>query len=484
MLRRAPLLPIALGLCCGVAAGPPETVGPSIAAAAVLVGVAAVLPARLGVAVLGGAAALLGSARASPPPPPTDETLWYALRLEETPRPGAAWTRATVLSRYRSGNPPVRLPAPAFATRVRTERWRAEFAADDRVLVEARTVETTSHPLLLPTAGSEPASIEPTTDRRGGRALRTIVRRMRDAIDPVVAPTLRPMLLALVLGEQHRVPPALRDAFARTGTSHLLAISGLHVGTAAAVALAGAKFGLRRLTSSWVGSRWEAIPLGGWPDRLAGAVAVLAAAGYVEVAGAPESARRSLAMLAALFAARALALPMSGWQALSAAAIAVVWSDPGAVRSLGFQLSIASVAGLIVAERIAPRWERPLPRAAALVVLGTAMTTLATAPLCALAWGVVPVASLWANPVAIPLLEGLTIPLLLPGCLLGALHPALGAPLVELAAGATGLGLAVVEWFAEPSRAPLLRLTPSAGEVAALYAAGLLAVIAGGERSP
>ena len=67
--------------------------------------------------------------------------------------------------------------------------------------------------------------------------------------------------MALALGDRRGVDPALRDRFARTGTAHLLAISGLHVGCFYAVVLAGLIPVLRR--GPWP-LRWK---LEGHPDR-------------------------------------------------------------------------------------------------------------------------------------------------------------------------------------------------------------------------
>ena len=57
--------------------------------------------------------------------------------------------------------------------------------------------------------------------------------RLVARLDPRVAP----LAAALLLGRREGVDPDVNDAFARTGTTHLLAISGLHLQVLAAVAV-------------------------------------------------------------------------------------------------------------------------------------------------------------------------------------------------------------------------------------------------------
>src|SRR5439155_23376307 len=64
-----------------------------------------------------------------------------------------------------------------------------------------------------------------------------------DRLDPETAP----LAAALLLGQREGVEPEVNDAFARTGTTHLLAVSGLQLQVlAAALLLAFRALGLRR----------------------------------------------------------------------------------------------------------------------------------------------------------------------------------------------------------------------------------------------
>jgi Predicted membrane metal-binding protein len=68
-----------------------------------------------------------------------------------------------------------------------------------------------------------------------------LFERLRERIRQALAPlpeTSRAVLAALLLADRSRIPVHLIDAFAATGTAHLLAISGLHVGMTGALGFA------------------------------------------------------------------------------------------------------------------------------------------------------------------------------------------------------------------------------------------------------
>jgi competence protein ComEC len=330
---------------------------------------------------------------------------------------------------------------------------------------------------ILPGGLGPPAPGPPPPARAADRwdlALEGARDRVRRSIDRGATPATRGLLQALALGDRRGVDPALRDRFARTGTAHLLAISGLHVGCFYAVVLAGLIPVLRR--GPWP-LRWK---LEGHPDRAAAVLALAAAASYVVIAGSPVSARRALVMLACVCLASVVDRGVSAWNALATAVIVVGWTDPQSVAQLGFQLSVTSVAGLIwLVPAVGsgggrwPWWARRLGQAAA----GSTAATAATAPLIGMVWGAVPAAGIWANPIVVPILGGATVPVLLGGAALALVDPALGAPLVRIAAGIAEVGLAAVEVLARPELSPMIAWRPGPSTVAGVYlaaAAGLL----------
>lgn len=145
----------------------------------------------------------------------------------------------------------------------------------------------------------------------------------------------RAVLLAITVGARHDMTRAAWDRYALTGTSHLMAISGLHVGLAA-----GAAFLVGRVLFALL---W---PRGNVRDA-ALLLAVSAAFAYALVSGFAIPARRALLM--ALFAAAAVLLRqrLSPFRVLALAGGAVLLSDPLSILSPGFKLSFGAVAVLL-----------------------------------------------------------------------------------------------------------------------------------------
>ena len=82
-----------------------------------------------------------------------------------------------------------------------------------------------------------------------GQARSASYRALIDGMDPEVGP----LAAALVLGRREGVDVELNDAFARTGTLHLLAISGLHVqALALGLGLVGLGLGLSLRRTTWL----------------------------------------------------------------------------------------------------------------------------------------------------------------------------------------------------------------------------------------
>ncbi len=152
-----------------------------------------------------------------------------------------------------------------------------------------------------------------------------------------LSPDVTGVLLALTLGDRSGLSHELKQTFATTGTSHLMAISGLHIGLAATLALL------------LVSAAWRRIPqlCGRYPALLAGTWAgLITAAGYATISGLGLPAQRALVMalvFAVVLLQRRLAQPFA---VLALAAWVVTLMHPGAVLSAGFWLSFTAVAAI------------------------------------------------------------------------------------------------------------------------------------------
>lgn len=156
-------------------------------------------------------------------------------------------------------------------------------------------------------------------------------------------PEERGVLQALLLGYREDLPRALRRDFAATGTVHIFAISGAHVGMLALM-IAGLLRALR-------------IPLTRWFLFLAPLLAI-----YVVATGAATSAVRAGIMAVLMLAAPFCRRRPDAVSGLAVAAIAILLAAPGQLGDLGFLLSFTAVAGLLAIQPLfdaaAVRWFR------------------------------------------------------------------------------------------------------------------------------
>ena len=189
---------------------------------------------------------------------------------------------------------------------------------------------------------AEPASAR-VLGRRDGLAgaldrLRTEARAHLAAdIDPVTSSMLR----GILLGDKADIPDSTLDAFRRSGTAHILAVSGLHVGALAAFVM---------LILQWA----RAAPS---VRTLAGSVTVVL---FALLTGAGPSVTRASVMVITMLVARLVGRGRDTWAALGLAAVVVLAREPGAATAPGFQLSFSAVAALLLLTR--PLEQRLTPR--------------------------------------------------------------------------------------------------------------------------
>jgi len=151
----------------------------------------------------------------------------------------------------------------------------------------------------------------------------------------------RGVLIGLAVGDTSGISPDAWRVFSRTGTTHLVAISGLHITMIATLAMGF----VRVVWRVWPG------PLRGARGDVAAACGALAAIAYSLLAGFSVPTQRTLAMLVVAFCAGFLRRRAPAATVLSLALIAVLCIDPHAVLAPGFWLSFLAVAGIVMAVR-------------------------------------------------------------------------------------------------------------------------------------
>lgn len=292
--------------------------------------------------------------------------------------------------------------------------------------------------------------------------------RLRAAIARRIAATVvdrdaAALLAALAVGVTGDMSREQWRVFNATGTTHLVAISGMHVTLFALIAMAGA----RRL--------WRAA--GRWCTRLsresfAAALGIAAAAGYALLAGFSVPTQRTLLMLSAWLIARQAARAHGALHAFALAMIAVLLLDPLAPLASGFWLSFGAVAAILIATgaRLGPaRWLHEAVRVQCAVTIALVPVTLA-------AFGSVSLASLAVNAAAIPVFTLLLVPLVLAATAAMAAWPTLATLLLQLAAWLHAL---LWPWLEAAANWPhaLVQLAPPAWAYALLVPAVAMALL-------
>ena len=146
------------------------------------------------------------------------------------------------------------------------------------------------------------------------------------------------LMRALLLGDRGGVDQNTRDLLRHTGTAHLLAISGLHVGMVAGIFLfLGAVLG-----------RGISLFRGVSPILISGVAAFIGALVYTLLSGAPLSAQRALIMTAVAILALLSRRRFSGSFAFALALALVLLLQPLAVLNAGFWLSFIAVGALLL----------------------------------------------------------------------------------------------------------------------------------------
>lgn len=225
------------------------------------------------------------------------------------------------------------------------------------------------------------------------------------------------LLEGILLGDRRRLRGTFEETDLRVcGLSHLLAVSGLHVGIVA-IAVSRALVALR---------------VRPWGQSIACATCCL---GYAALTGFQPSTGRALVMVCLAWTAK---LVGRRGDALAAVAIAVLWAamrDPTAVFDLSLTLSASAVIGLIVFADLAGSWlapALPLPRAGDAMAV-TLVAQSATAPLILGTFKTLSLVAPLANLFAMPLVS-LALGVGMVGALTWGFAPGVGASICVLAA--------------------------------------------------
>lgn len=352
-------------------------------------------------------------------PTPLARGARFVFAVESVATAGASLPRRLLLSWYGGGGGEVPPDAAPTLTRVRPgERWQLTVRLkrphgnanphgfDYEGWLFERGIRATGYVRARPA----PARLEafvPTP----GHAIERLRERVRDRFAAALGDApYGGVVAALAVGDQRAIPPAQWAVFARTGTTHLMSISGLHVTLIAALAgwLAGALWRRSARAVQWCPAQRVAVVAG-----------TASAVCYALLAGFGVPAQRTVLMLGVASLALLSGRTPGAARTLGLALAIVLFADPWAVRAPGFWLSFGAVGALFLVAGAAGRPERAAPlrtpgrwRAQLRAWSVTQWAaTLGTLPLVLVFFQQFPLVSPLANALAIPLVSFLVTPL-------------------------------------------------------------------------
>ena len=239
--------------------------------------------------------------------------------------------------------------------------------------------------------------------------------RMSSRIARAIATPSSKYIRALALGDTRAIDDVDWEVLRAVGVTHLIAISGFHVGIVA---------GFFALLASLA---WRLLPSLGRrvPRQHAAALAAMAGAiGYAAIAGFALPTVRTVLMIAVVVVAKLLRRGQRTVDVLALSALSILLVDPLSLLAAGFWLSFAGVAWLLwCLPRETDRSWRAVLRA---FFSAQAVATIGLLPLGVVLFGQASLAGPIANLIAIPWWSLVVVPLALFGTLLDALHAGLG----------------------------------------------------------
>ncbi len=257
-----------------------------------------------------------------------------------------------------------------------------------------------------------------------GSAAWQVRKRALQAIDSSLPPVTAAVLSGILIGRRSDLPPGLLADFVHTGTVHILASAGLHVG----------------ILAFWLERVFQKLTL---PRKVQAVLLIALLLLYALVCGGRPAVVRAVLMAALYFGAALFEREPDGPTAVGAAGLVILAGQPTALFEPGFQLSFLTIGTLAVTmpvwngfwrpklEQLQPWLHKPVEWAVGGFGLSL-FAQLGALPVMAAAYSEVSLTAWAANALVVPLLFVL-IPAGFAGILLWTVSHALGAFILAVA---------------------------------------------------
>ncbi|MDD5450795.1 MAG: DNA internalization-related competence protein ComEC/Rec2 [Desulfovibrionales bacterium] len=303
-------------------------------------------------------------------------------------------------------------------------------------------------------------------------------------LDNHATPLAASLYKALLIGERGGIPKPVQEAFTRAGVTHILAISGLHMGMVAGVTYA---------LGMWLIKLFPYLLLRFPAFKIAALFSIPIVLFYGAMAGLSPPSTRAMVMVSVFLAAVLLGRQWDIYNNLAIAMWAILLFSPAALYAPSFQLSFIAVFSIVFFYPRRQDWldrkrENPLarlrPRPSPFVdklwglFLISAIATLGTAPIVVYHFHRLSIVGLLSNVIVVPLVGMLALPL---GLVSVALSP-LSLKLADIFLQAGSLSLTamvkVIDFFAACPFSSLWVTPPCLFEILLFYAGVLFITMA------
>jgi competence protein ComEC len=277
----------------------------------------------------------------------------------------------------------------------------------------------------------------------------------------------RAVLKALVIGERSELSDSVTENFSKAGVSHLLSISGLHVGIVGMTS-----FFIFRWCFSWIPFFLRRA----WTRKGAALLSMIPVLGYGLISGMSPSTQRSVIMILIFLMTFLIHREHESLNTLAVAAILILIVHPPSLFAASFQLSFASVFAILY---FLPRFWQPdtddlnIRKRIKNYTLSsfwvTLCATIGVQPLVMLYFNQISLISPIANFILIPLVGFMATPLGLIFAALSLLSPAASRWGLELCAAILKISLNLTDFFANLPFSAIKTITPTLLEVICMY---------------
>lgn len=312
-----------------------------------------------------------------------------------------------------------------------------------------------------------------------GGYFRTLMENYRQHLKAVIeqnAPYPEAKIIqASILGNQKEIPDEIMEKFNRTGTSHIIAISGFNIGIIAMLSF----FIIRSFmkSSEYLMLRFNIV-------KTSSIMAVMPIILFTLIAGAGISVIRATIMVITFMIALVFNKDRNLYDSLALAAFVILVFSPYSLFDVSFQLSFAAVLSIlfispvlshvILKKRTIESHEEPglmfrAYRSFVLFIIVTISATIGTLPLTVFYFNRVSTVVLLSNLAVVPVLGIIAIPLCTSIIIAAPLSASLAAALITLCSWLVAISLHLVDFFASLPFSSFLVTTPTIPEIVIFY---------------